>query len=158
MKKTILTLTLLTLAFSFAPAQKRKPVKQVQVTAQTIAGQPTGKTYTIDLTSGGATYNLAADIDYSRISVRTAKGEMTMDALLAKSGKSMRGKLRVGLTSDIRTQQLGLNRVGGGSRSFSCEGVVCYCSGEDDCIALFDTTKCGPIAVCYPDGCVCIRL
>lgn len=158
MKKTILTVTLLTLVFSFALAQKTKPIRQVQVTTQTIAGQPTGKLYTIDLTRSGATYNLAAGIDYNRITVHTTKGEMTMAKLLEKTGKNLRGKLRVGLTSDIRTLQLGLSRVSAGGRSYSCEGLVCHCSGEDDCIALFDTTKCGPIAVCYPDGCVCIRL
>lgn len=165
MKKIILAVTLLSLAFSFTTAQKNESVgprkstiKQVEVTAKTIAARPASKAYALDLTRKGTIYNLAADVDYSRVRVRTAKGEITMADLLKKSGKSISGKLRVGMTSDIRTQKLGLTRARGGTLNFSCGDTACVCTGDDDCNDLFTTDLCGPIAVCYPDGCVCLRI
>jgi len=82
---------------------------------------------------------------------------MTVADLIKKSGKNITGKVRVGMTSDIRTQKLGLaRRVGGGGRlNFSCGDLACVCSGDDDCNDLFTSTNCGPIAVCYEDGCFC---
>ena len=157
MKKIILTVTLLALAFSFTAAQK-KPLKQVQVTSQTVARQPAGKAYVLDLTRSGTIYNVAAGTDYSRVQVRTSKGEMTVAELLKKSGKNVSGKLRIGLTSDIRAQRLSLGRPGGGGGrlNYSCSDLACACTGDDDCNDMFESGKCGLIAVCYPDGCICL--
>jgi len=162
MKKIILAVTLLSLTLVFATAQRRqtiKPeIKQEQVTVQTMARQPASKAYVLDLTRKGTIYNIASDVDYNRVRVRTSKGDMTIAELLKKSGKNISGKLRVGMTSDIRIQKLGLARAGGGALNYSCGDLACSCSGDDDCNDLFSTDKCGPIAVCYPDGCVCIRI
>jgi len=158
MKKIVLAMTLLSLVVSFTAAQKKKPIKQVQVTAREIVNQPTGKAYKIDLTRKGTIYTLADGIDFSRVNVRTAKGEMTMADLIKKSGKSISGKLRVGMTSDVRTQKLNLTQVGGGGINFSCQNLVCVCTGDIDCQDLFTTGQCGDIAICYEDGCICLRI
>jgi hypothetical protein len=162
MKTFIVAITLLSLTFVFATAQRRQPIKpeikQEQVTVQTMARQPASKAYVLDLTRRGTIYNIASDVDYNRIRVRTSKGDMTIAELLKKSGKNITGKLRVGMTSDIRIQKLGLARIGRGGLSYDCGNLACSCSGDDDCNDLFSSDKCGPIAVCYPDGCVCIRI
>ena len=175
MKKITLALALLLLAFGSMSAQKtatgqraptaqRKPaIKQVQVSAQTVSRQPANKAYAIDLTRKGTVYTLAPGVNYSRVRVRTAKGEMTMAELIQKSGKTVTGAVRIGAMSDIRGQKLGLKRPGGGAvfrfdQARDCGALVCACSGEDDCIEMFDAGVCGDIAVCYPDGCICLRI
>ena len=167
MKKITLAVTILLVAFGSTTAQRkpitqRKPVfKQVQVTSQTLSRQPGGKAYAINLTRKGTIYTLASGVDYSRVLVRTPKGDMTVADLIQKSGKNVSGVVRIGMTSDIRAQRFGASRMGrpgGGGLNFSCGDLVCACSGEDDCIDMFDTNRCGPIAICYPDGCICIRI
>ncbi len=154
MKKLVLVLSLVILSFGLTAGQKRPSIKQVQITSQTVGKQSTS----IDLTSKGTIYTLAAGVDYSRIRVRTSKGEMTMADLLKKTGKSVSGKLRVGMTSDIRTQKLNLTRMSGRTLNFSCEGILCTCSGDDDCNDMFTRGGCGDIAVCDEHGCWCFRL
>lgn len=127
----------------------------MQVTSKTIAAQPAGKAYSLDLTRAGTIYNLPAGVDYSRIQVRTAKGEMTMAELLKKSGRS--GKVRVGMTSDIRSQRLSLARPTG-TLNYNCEGLMCTCTGDADCNDMFTKAGCGDIAVCDERGCACLRI
>ena len=158
MKKTILAVTLLALAFGFTTAQKKPTIKQTQVTAATIARQPTGKSYVMDLTRKGTIYTLAAGVDYSRVQVHTSKGDMTMADLLKKTGKTINGKLRVGIPSDIRTQKLNMTRIGGGTLNYNCSGILCTCSGDDDCNDMFTKEACGDIAACDENGCWCFRL
>lgn len=163
MKKIGLALTLLSLSFSFIIAQKetttkRAPVKEVGVTAKTVAAQPTGKSYQLDLTRKGTIYNLAAGVDYSRVQIHTSKGDMTMAELLKKTGKTVSGKLRVGLTSDIKGQKLALARVGGVALNYNCEGILCTCTGDVDCNDMFTKEACGDIAACDERGCWCFRL
>lgn len=162
MKKFILALALLSLAgFTFAQKTdpKKNSVKQVQVTGRAITARPAGKSYLLDLTRKGTIYNLAADVDYSRVQVRTSKGEMTMADLLKKTGKTISGKLRVGMTSDIRAQKLALSRIGGGTLNiYNCDGLLCSCSGDDDCNDMFTKGGCGDIAVCDERGCWCLRI
>lgn len=167
MKTLVLIPTLLSLAFIGTTAQRpeadaqRKPSrKHVEVTAATVAKQPGGKPYAIDLTRRGTIYTLAEGTDYARVRVRTSKGYMTVADLLQKAGKKVSGKLQIAQTSDLRAERV---RSGGGTRRggrglIDCGDLACFCSGEDDCIELLGSDKCGPIAVCYPDGCICIRL
>jgi hypothetical protein len=165
MKKITLAIALLLVAVGSTVAQKdmtaqRRPtIKQVQVTTQAVARQPVSKAYTVDLTRKGTIYNLASGVDYSRVRIRTAKGDMTMAELIQKSGKNISGALRIGMTSDIRAQKLNLSRrPGGGGLNFSCENLVCVCTGDKDCNDLFTSDLCGDISICYPDGCFCLRL
>jgi hypothetical protein len=159
MKKVTIAITFLVIAFSLSLAQRTVPPARTKVvSAKTVSGLPAGKKYEVDLTRKGTIYNLAADVDYSRVRVRTAKGEMSMADLLKKTGKTMTGKVRVGMTSDIRSQKLGLARLGGGRLNFNCEGLLCSCSGDDDCNDMFTTGGCGDIAVCDERGCWCLRI
>src|SRR5262249_37535085 len=159
MKRILAALALLILAIGFTTGQK-KPITQVQVTSQMVTRQPATKAYTLDLTKSGTIYTVAKGVDFSKVSVHTEKGDMTVANLIKKSGKNVTGKLRVGMTSDIRTQRLGLARRagGGGALNYSCGDLACVCTGDEDCNNLFSSTECGPIAVCYEDGCFCLRL
>lgn len=158
MKKFFFALALASLVCNFAFAQKRSALKRVNVTAKTIASKSAGKAYTLDLTRAGKIYNLDAGIDYNRIRVHTAKGDMTMTELLKKTGKSVSGRLRVGMTSDIRAQKLNLARISGGTLNYNCEGILCTCTGDDDCNDLFTNGGCGDIAMCDEQGCWCFRI
>jgi hypothetical protein len=145
-----------------APTAQRKPaIKQVEVSVETVSRQPVNKAYSIDLTRKGTIYNLASGVDYGRVRVRTTKGVMTVAELIQKSGKTITGPVRVGMTNDIRAQRLvGASRpgLGGGGLRYDCGDLACGCTGDDDCNDMFESGKCGLIAVCYPDGCICIRI
>lgn len=46
---------------------------------------------------------------------------------------------------------------------FTCSGLRCTCSGDDDCNDMFSTGLCGDVAQCYEDSnggvrCECLRL
>ena len=78
MNRIIVAVAVLALA-SCSTAGDEKQVKEVRVTNQTIATQPAGAPYVIDLTRSGTTYDVAAGIDSSRVRVRTSsKEEMTL--------------------------------------------------------------------------------
>ena len=159
MKKVAIAITFLAIAFSFSLAQRTAPTARTKaVSAKTISSLPAGKNYEVDLTRKGTIYTLPPGVDYSRVRVRTAKGEMSMADLLKKTGKTMTGKVRVGMTSDIRSQKLGLARLGGGRLNFNCEGLLCSCSGDEDCNDMFVRGGCGDIAVCDERGCWCLRI
>lgn len=158
MKKFFFALALASLVCNFAIAQKKPALKRVNVSAKTVASKSTAKPYTLNLTRTGTVYNFDAGVDYNRVRVHTAKGEMTLAELLNKSGKSISGKLRVGMTSDIRAQKLNLARPGGGTLNFNCEGIYCTCTGDADCNDMFTRAGCGDIAVCDEQGCSCYRL
>ena len=157
MKKIALTLMLLSLAFTFIAAQqnesgkKEPPIKQVQVTAKTIS--TAGKAYVLDLTGKQARtiYTLAADIDYSRVQVRTSSGEMAVKDAIAKAGAS--GRLLVGTPPDMLSTGLKTLRMsrsaqshGGGNRFIGCDGAICICTGDEDCNRML-----GPGGSC-PEG------
>jgi hypothetical protein len=173
MKKIIATATLilLGLSFSFTAAQKtetRAPVKRV-VTSRAIKGQPAGKPYVLDLSRKGTIYTVDADVDYSRLRVRTSKGETSMQDVLTKSGA--RGRLLVGTPSDMVSGGLktlnmtsrALSR-GSGNRFIGCDGAICICTGDDDCNKMLspggDCPE-GSHVVCWGSGasaaCVCVR-
>jgi hypothetical protein len=44
---------------------------------------------------------------------------------------------------------------------FACDGVLCVCDGDDDCIDMFGGDDCGPDAACWTDDagfhCVCLQ-
>lgn len=141
----MLAAILLTLALGLTIAQKKQPVKRVELTAQTISKQPKGKPYALDLTRKGTLYNLAADADYSRVQIHTATGEMALADLVEKSGKN--GRLVIGLITDLRGigLKLGSPKV---PFKYRCEGLTCKCSGDADCSDMFAAGVCGDVASC----------
>ena len=159
MKKIAIAISFVVLAVSFSLAQKTTPAARTRaVSAKTISSMPAGRKYDVDLTRKGTIYNLDAGADYSRVRVRTATGEMSLTDLLKKTGKTTTGKLRIGTTADIRSQKLSLARIGGGRLNFNCEGILCTCSGDEDCNDMFTKAACGDIAVCDERGCWCFRI
>ena len=172
MKKIILGATFLTLAFSFSTAQKTAPIKKVQVTAATIASQPAGKPYVIDLTRNGTVYDMAAGFDYSRVRVRTPRGEMPLSALVKKPGLTAGSKFLLGTASDLRAQNFGfpgggtLQDPGGGggtSPKITCDPAtqpnsLCTCHGFSECLLMVLDKVCAGPMTCFPDGnCNCIQ-
>jgi hypothetical protein len=81
MKRIALTVISLLLALSFTLAQKGNQVKSVDITARTIESPSADKPLVIDLTHNGSIYKLAAGIDYRRVQVRTASGDIAMNRL-----------------------------------------------------------------------------
>jgi hypothetical protein len=161
MKKIILAVTLLTLAFSFSTAQKTAPIEKVQVTARTIARQPADQPYRIDLTRNGRIYVLAAGIDYSRVRIRTSKGEVAMSDMVKPLRRT--GKLLVGTLSDMRVQMPAL--VGGTSRppvggtsqepprcKYYGTSRVCTCDGWFSCAEMANNYKRCTNWICHVDG------
>ncbi len=152
MKKITLAIALLLMAFGSTIAQRgataqRKPaIKQVKVTAQTVARQPASKAYTLDFTRKGTTYNLAAGVDYSRVRVRTSKGEMLLSDLVGGNRKS--SGMIIGTVGDLRNMKLNLAPKGGTIARYTCVGIKCKCTNEADCNDMFDAEVCGDIASC----------
>ena len=79
---SVAVLSLIALALVYSQPQSPK---SVEVTAQTVARQPRGKPYVIDLTRNGKTYTVAADVAI-RVRIRTSEGEMTMTDFMSKLG------------------------------------------------------------------------
>lgn len=155
MKKIITAgaILLFALGFSFIAAQKTDPVKRVQVTSRAIAGQRKGQTYVLDLTRKRTIYSLAKGSDYSRVSVRTSKGDRQMSELL--KGRTIKGDLLFGLTADLRGQKLGLGRPAG-TLAYDCgDPLTCTCNGDTDCNDLFSSGKCGDLSGCDTGTGIC---
>jgi len=93
----------LVLGFTFGAAQQNK-IKQVTVTAQALANQPTGKPYILDLSRGGTIYDIAQEVDSSRIRIRTSQSEFSMTELTRKHPGP--GHWMFGMANDMRTQVL----------------------------------------------------
>jgi hypothetical protein len=147
MKKIAICLILLLfgLTFSFS-ATPQKEIRRVQITAQAITSQPSGKTYVLDLRRSGTIYELSAGIDLSRLRVRTAQGEVASTEIIRKAGGTSRSFL--GRASDMRTEILepGARKMGPGGgetagfvNCASGKKADCRCSGWRDCIGLADT-------------------
>ena len=57
-----------------------------------------------------------------------------------------------------RRNQMNFNsRVMSPAMNYSCQGMLCSCSGDDDCNDMFTSGGCGDIAQCDERGCWCLR-
>ncbi len=81
----LVALTLALLVSAYSRATQSGTSNKVTVTAQTIASQPAGKSYVIDLTRKGTDYEVAADVA-SRVRIRSAKGEIALSDLIREMG------------------------------------------------------------------------
>jgi hypothetical protein len=147
-----LTLALLITAYSQSGA-----VKKVQVTTQTLASQPAGKPFVIDLAKGGTVYEIDANVNTSQVNVRTASGEQS----LSKYGKAgITGNFLLGKANDLSTLNFGFPSGGsytppdGGGMQAQCSPQVgvCKCVGPADCKNLNAT------GVCANSGWVCGKM
>jgi hypothetical protein len=183
--KQILIIATLVIAFAqgivMAGLQTPKPqsgggkqeskVRRIQVNAETIAQLSGGKKYVVDLTQRSVIYVLDSKkrpIDFTRVMVRTAAGEVPISSWLEKNlsktplaGWNSR-HLRIGTTEGFRSVR-GLTvttRVPpAGTVNFQCGSLLCSCKGDPDCNGMFSTNVCGPHAACDLDTgiCVCLR-
>jgi hypothetical protein len=118
----------------------RKP--PVQITPQTLARQPAGKPYVIDLARKGKIYAVTADVA-SRVRIHTADGEIGIIDLMKKTGdnKVLSGsKLLLGSFDDLRASNFGrplTTRTSTSVRAqnLNCGPVICECDPdvEGDC-------------------------
>lgn len=148
-----LALVLVSLAFLSTIAQK-KTVKQVQVSAETISRQPDQKPYTVDVTREGTVYVIAADVDYSRVSIKTSKGAESLSEMARRAKRS--GRLLIGKGSDIHFEDVHMN-IAERRTSYSCDDTSCKCTGVNDCYLLGWTHKCKGGWTCDENGCTCFK-
>jgi hypothetical protein len=132
--------------------------RQVRITAASIARLPANKPYVIDLKQKGVAYDFdlsGGRINYSRVVVRTAAGDLPIATYLArkfreagiKGWETRRVQLTVLATRGPAKGGLGLKSPTGPS-PFTCNPVWCACQGDDDCNDMFTTNVCGDTAFC----------
>lgn len=92
MKSLMLAVTVLTLASCSTAG------RQVQVRNQAIANHSASSPYVIDLTRGGNTCDVAGDIDYSRVRLRT---DMPMEDFIRQRGGKAGQRVLLGNFSDL---------------------------------------------------------
>ena len=143
-------LLLAVLVSAYSRAIQSGIVKKENVTAQTLASQPAGKPYVLDLTRKGIVYEVAAGIDYSRASVRTSTGEQAMSDLARKLG--LTGKFLLGTWQNLSGLDFGFPpgtlTPPDGTSAAKCDTLVCTCNGRQDCSDLSKSGKCGETAAC----------
>jgi hypothetical protein len=161
MKKIIFAVTLFSLAVGCTTVQQTGSIKQVELTPQTLASQPADKPWLINLTLTGTVYNVADDIDYSRVRVLLPPGEMAMSDLVRKLGMT-RKKFLLGSFSDLSGQYFGPSPDAGTS-SATCGDLLCECQGWKDCndldragLCIKSSWGCAKIPG-LPNGCVCLN-
>jgi hypothetical protein len=150
--------------------------RRIPVNARTIAALPTGKKFTVDLTKRGVIYvfnHEAGPIDFSRITLRNARGEVDIASFLQKRVlKERPAQLKYASRPFILGTQLpgtlqnpSINTTGQKSRlepgEFSCDSELCICSGEEACADMLDHVLCTDWD-CYKDEkgqlfCACLR-
>lgn len=143
-------------------------LQTTRINAQTIKALSRGKKVIADLTKRGVVYEFDAgpgQIDFKRVVVRTAQGEITIGSWL----KTMIPKDK--LTAFKYTTQsfrLGTQRPGRLSTTvmktsnFECDSYTCSCRGLEDCEGLILGTSLCTDWLCWKDEygkyvCVCSR-
>lgn len=145
------------------PQSKVPQATTILITTDEIAKLPVKTPYLIDLTRQGVIYTCdssARRIDFSRIMVRTAKGDVPLESWLNGHFKSpvVRGYNSSRLLSLGHSINFAGVRFRPPQTNFTCQGLECTCSGTPDCNDMFGSGVCGDIAACTENGCACLRL
>jgi len=167
---TVFALILATLIFAFSQTPTPSPqrggaatLRRIQVNAKAISALPKGKKYVVDLTQRGVKYEFdpkAGQIDFSRVMVRTARGEVTIGSFLEKNLpkdklpalKDTSLLLILGTRATGTVQTLPTNP----SKLIRCFPDFCTCEGEGDCQVLLDSNICVTfICINSPNGAFC---
>jgi hypothetical protein len=177
MKRIVIIATLVVFAqiaagFSM-PAPQTFPVaatlRRVEVNTKTITALTPGKNYVVDLTQRGVVYEFshqAGAIDFSRVKVRTARGEVAIGSYLETTilKDKLAGFKYKSQAFSIATRQPGtVKNPSSGTSNFSCNSALCSCSGARDCSdLLFNTPLCGGAIFCSKNSagepiCLCVR-
>jgi hypothetical protein len=140
----------------------------VDVTSRTVATQPAGTPYTIDLTQGGKVYRVSPDVA-SRVQVVTSTGKMSLSNLASRLRLSG-GEVLLGSYADLSAINFGFTLGGGtvlgdATTSVKCDGTVCSCSSKNgqgrDCSDMGKANVCVGGAnrnwwACDKSGCACL--
>ncbi len=137
--------------------------REIRITSDDIGRLPAGRNYFVDLTRRGMIYHFdstARPIDFTRVTVRTAKGDVVMETWLKgqfpriAASRWKAGYLRIGDAKEFRSLSGRGPRIS--APRFTCDGKYCDCHGDDDCNDMFGSGVCGQVAVCTPEGCSCL--
>jgi hypothetical protein len=132
------------------------------------AGVP-GTVFIVDLTQRGVIYEFdtqAGQIDFNRIKVRTALGEVAIGSFLENTflKDKLAGFKYKSQAFSLATRPPGtLQNPPTGTSNFSCVQGLCFCTGDRDCSDLiFNTSLCSGQIFCAKDNsgeshCVCTR-
>ena len=140
----------------FSPAASQSPrtksmQRRIQVNAQTIKALGLRKNYVVDLTKRGVFYQFdskSREIDFSRVRVRTAKGEVAISSYLERFLHDLKDKVP-GFKFTYQSFSLG-TQPGGPLPSLrpatsyfkSCNQTACICTTQADCEDLAATVIC----------------
>ena len=135
MKAIILAGTVLAIASCSTASQQQNEL--VHVTSRTIASQPAGSPYVIDVTHSWTTYDVAPGIDQNRIRVRTRlRGEMTLDKFVTSLGGQFASqRLLLGSLDDLIAIVPFPDEVIPEIKCDKSSGS-CWCKGRKDCTVL----------------------
>jgi len=126
------------------------------VSSATIAKLPPGKTYELDLTRKGTLYRFKdAGTDFSRVTIRTAKGVKNFGDVLRRTNIGLIGGLIIGRPDDMRNH-LGTTTIS--RNNYDCGAVSCKCDNTIDCINMILDGKCSDEIWCsdVTPSCFCI--
>jgi hypothetical protein len=149
----IACLLLLAANFSYtAFAQARV----IRVAAADIAKLSARQNYVVDLRKGNVTYDLDGTtraIDWNRVRIRTAAGEVALNAYLREHSparaNSTPTRLVIGAKGGVH-KVLGFKAAQNPGTEYECgpKSKICSCSGGIDCENLLLSNKCKGTAVC----------
>lgn len=155
-------------AFQKSQRKSFTTLQTTRINAQTIKTLTRGKKVVADLTKRGVVYEFdvgAGQIDFSRVVVRTARGEVTIDSLLKRM--IPKDKLTT-FKYTTRSFKLGTRPTGSltptlmKTSNFVCDTWTCTCRGLEDCEGLILGTTLCTDWFCFLDEhgkyvCVCAR-
>ena len=160
MRRIVIVATLIALAkmaSGFSTMTQTFPgsvsLRRIQVNAQTIAALAPGKNYVVDLTQRGVIYEFspqAGQMDFSRVRVRTAQGEVAIGTFIEKTlPKDKLAEFKYKSQAfGIATRPPGtLQNPSNGASKF-CSHDVCTCFGPDECTDLLNNGPCGGPLIC----------
>ena len=108
----------------------------VRITNRTLTSHSKSNPYVIDLTDNGKAYDIASDVDYTRLAVRT---DMPMEGFIRQRGGQAGQRILLGDLSDLVVL---LPPDTEGTMAAQCQGGTCTCTGRKDCSDLSRSGKC----------------
>lgn len=151
------TASLLASACSLAsPRAGGTPPRQVQITEQTLASQPSGQPLVLDLTDDGTVYDVASKVDARRVQVRMADRNMQLSEIIERWNMQP-GRLLLGTLTDMSSGPFALPDYDvsrpPGTSPVQCtpgpDAQACWCIGKRDCSDM------GRSRICYEKTTIC---
>jgi hypothetical protein len=163
------------MASGFSPTPQTSPgpntLRRIDINTKTITALAPGKNYIVDLTQRGVIYEFSpqvGQIDFSRVRVRTAQGEVAIGSFLETTylKDKLAGFKYKSQAFSLATRPPGtLQNPPADTSNFKCSAIQCACNGTFDCNDLiFNTSLCGGPIFCAPNPitgekvCICDRI